>query len=73
MKMQVVKIVNTRWVESLLLLTATWEQLLTKKKELLSLSQAMKEDLPKQGCMCEEVGGFFFRVFLALRRLDPKE
>ena len=49
-----------------------WEQLLVQKKERLSQSQAMREELSKLGLMCEEEC-VFLRFLLALGRLDPEE
>ena len=46
MRMQAVKIIEWSF---LLLSTVTLEQLLAKKKEQLSLSQATKDEFPKHG------------------------
>ena len=72
MKMRATKTASTRRVEFLSRSTATLEQSLVQKDELLSLSQATKEALLERGQCARRYAGFSV-YFLALRRLDPKE
>ena len=66
MRVQAVKIASTRLEEFSWQSMVIWEQALTTKQELSSPVLGMNEELPKGGCMSEEVYAGFCRVLVAL-------